>query len=404
MRSNQANPFDSRPPIGDSIIMNRIALAVGLAALAVLVAVADEPKPPAPPAVEIPPVPPEPKVVYDLKQKKENYTESFEETISVPLPKKKGKPQQYQQKKVTVAFEMVYVKGGTFDMGSPDAETGRDANEGPVNAVTVRDFWLAKFETTWDVYDIWYRNAGLPKRDEAVGVFEAANPDKELAPDAITRPTNPYVDDTYEHGRDGKPALCMSHHSAMVFCHWLRLKTTKPYRLPTEAEWEYACRAGEKGPYGIPKDAKLEDYAWLKANSKSEENSGGDTHKPGEKKPNAWGLYDMHGNVAEWTLDLFDMCLYENRKKDPKQPTLTPPKDVKWGHVVKGGSWKDAAADLRAARRVVSETDWMDKDPNRPRSIWWLTEKDTIGFRIALPADEYPELKGLKPAVVKAGK
>ncbi|MCU0703030.1 MAG: formylglycine-generating enzyme family protein [Fimbriiglobus sp.] len=381
------------------------AVAVLLIALAVVVAVGqDEKKPDAPAASVIAPLPPEPKVDYAFKQEKKSFTEKFTETIKVPQRKKKGKPQEYTNKEVEVTFDMVFVPGGTFEMGSPESETGRQANEGPVNKATVRDYWIAKYEVTWDVFDVWYRNAGLPKRDEAVGQFEADNPGKELVPDAITRPTNPYVDDTYGHDREGKPAICMSHHSAMVFCHWLRLKTGKPYRLPTEAEWEYAARAGEKDAYGIPKGAKLEDFAWFKDNSKTDDMPDGTTHKPGEKKANAFGLHDMHGNVAEWTLDLFDANLFAARAKDPLQaPAFTHPKNVKWGHIVKGGSWADKPEDCRAARRLVSEIDWMDKDPNRPRSIWWLTEKDTIGFRMVLPADEYPELKGLKPAVVKAG-
>ena len=390
----------------------RVALlaAVSVVALAVVVAVAQddkkpETKPDGPAASVIAPVPPEPKVDYAFKQERKSFTEKFTEKIRVPLKKKKGKPQEFADKEVTVTFEMVYVPGGKFEMGSPEGEAGRQANEGPVNTVTVRDYWLAKYEVTWDVFDVWYRNAGLPKRDEAVGAFEAENPGKDLVPDAITRPTNPYVDDTYGHDREGKPALCMSHHSAMVFCHWVRLKTGKPYRLPTEAEWEYAARAGSKGAYGFDASKeKLEDHAWFKGNSKTDDMPDGTTHKPGEKKANAFGLHDLHGNVAEWTLDLFDPTLYAARAKDPaKALAFTHPKDVKWGHVVKGGSWADDAAGCRAARRLVSEPDWMDKDPNRPRSIWWLTDRDTIGFRIALPADEYPELKGLKPAVVKAG-
>jgi formylglycine-generating enzyme required for sulfatase activity len=376
-----------------------VLAAVAVAASAVVVAFADDKKDD-PPGATVAPLPPEPKVEYKVKQEKKSFTESFVERISVPGRKKKD---PVTVKEVTVKFDMVFVPGGTFDMGSPESEKGRGANEGPVNKVTVRDYWIAKYETTWDLFDLWYRNAGLPRRDEAAGQYEADNPGKELAPDAITRPTNPYVNDTYGHSREGKPAICMSHHSAMVFCHWLRLKTGKPYRLPTEAEWEHACRAGNAGPYGFD-SGKLGDYAWFKDNSQTEEMPDGTTHQPGGKKANAFGLYDMHGNVAEWTLDLFDEKLYAARAKDPlKVLAFTPPKDVKWGHVVRGGSWADPAEKLRSARRLVSETDWMDKDPNRPRSIWWLTEKDTIGFRIALPADEYPELVGLKPAVVKSG-
>jgi formylglycine-generating enzyme required for sulfatase activity len=357
------------------------------------------------------PVPADPKVPAKVDLPHKDFTQTVEDLIRIVDPDGDPDDPEFETKfvkkeKAKASFEMVFVPGGTFQMGSPDGEAGRDPNEGPRHQVTVRPFWLAKFETTWDVFDLWYKSGGLPRRDEADGKFQVETGDKtkRLPPDAITRPTNPYVDDTYYHDRAGKPALCMSHHAAMVFCHWLRLKTMKPYRLPTEAEWEYACRSGSDGPYGFDPKDKLADHAWFKDNSATEKMPGGTTHEPGKKKPNKFGLYDLHGNVAEWTLDQFDPQLYEARAKNPlKALTFNKPTEAKWGHVVRGGSWKDEAKDLRAARRIVSEKDWMQKDPQFPRSVWWLTEMDTVGLRVALPADEYPELVGLKPMVPKKG-
>jgi formylglycine-generating enzyme required for sulfatase activity len=358
------------------------------------------------------PVPEVPNVPAKVDLKPENFTQSVEDLIRIVDPDGDVDDPNFETKfvkkeKARASFEMVYVPGGTFLMGSPDDEAGRDPNEGPRHKVTVRPFWMAKFETSWDMFDLWYKSGNLPRRDEADGKLQADTGDKTKRhpPDAITRPTNPYVDDSYYHGRTGKPALCMSHHAAMMYCHWLRLKSKLPYRLPTEAEWEYACRAGFDGPYGFDATKeKLEDYGWFKANSPTAELTEGTTHEPGKKKANKFGLYDLHGNLAEWTLDLFDPKLYAARAKDPlKTLAFTRPDQTKWGHVVRGGSWKDEAKDCRAARRLVSEKDWMGEDPQFPRSVWWLTKMDTIGFRVVLPVDEYPELIGLKPMVPKKG-
>ncbi len=351
----------------------------------------------------IPPVPPEPKVAAKVDLPPKPFSETVEEEIKSPDEKDADKFTLQKQK---TTFEMVYVPDGEFWMGSPVDEKGRKENEGPQHKVKVNAFWLAKLETTWDLFDLWYRNSGLPRRDEADGRFESRNPDGKLGPDAITRPTNPYVNDTYEHGRAGKPALCMSHHSAMMFCQWLRSKTKRGYRLPTEAEWEYACRAGSKGAYGFDESKeKLVNYAWFKDNAATEDKPDGTTHEIGKKKANAFGLYDMHGNVAEWCLDQYDPKSYDEfAKNELTLGGFRKPTDKKWSHVVRGGSWIDGPEKLRAAFRWPSEADWMKKDPQFPRSVWWLTEMEMIGFRVALPVEEYPELVGLKPAVVKKGR
>ncbi|HUR54170.1 MAG TPA: formylglycine-generating enzyme family protein, partial [Gemmataceae bacterium] len=226
---------------------------------------------------------------------------------------------------------------------------------------------------------------------------------KKLPADAVTRPTNTFVDETYEHGRDGHPAICMTHHATMVYCEFLRQKTGKKYRIPTEAEWEYLDRAGKGTAYCFGDDATgLADYGWFKENSPDEDHPKGTTHKVGTKKANAFGLHDMHGNVWEWTLDQYDPKAYEVRAKNPLslKPVVVPT-DAKWSHVIRGGSWADRSDRCRSAARRMSEKSWMKWDPQEPQSIWWLTRLDVIGFRVVIAEDEQPELVGLKPKVVK---
>ncbi|MBN9517658.1 formylglycine-generating enzyme family protein [bacterium] len=297
-------------------------------------------------------------------------------------------------------FEMVYVPGGEVTVGSPDGEAGREANEGPRYKAKVGNFWMGKCEVTWDEFDLfWFDGAFLVANDDRAKGFKA---------DAITRPTNTFVDETYEHGREGHPAICMTHHAAFMYCHWLRKQTGKNYRLPTEAEWEYAARAGKGDTaYSFGNDpGPLKDYAWFKDNSPDEENfpnkPKGCTHKVGTRKANPFGLHDLYGNVWEWTLDQYDPKTYERRAAVAinLNPVVIPTAD-KFSHVVRGGSWADKADRCRSAARRVSDKSWMKWDPQEPQSIWWLTRMDVIGFRVVLAEEEQPELAGLKPKVVK---
>lgn len=293
-------------------------------------------------------------------------------------------------------FEMVYVLGGEVTVGSPAAEPGRQPNEGPPYRAKVGNLWVGKCEVTWDAYDVFWFDETFPKADD-----EKA---KNLGADAVTRPTNTFVDETYGHGREGFPAICMSHHAAMVFCEYLRKKTGKAYRLPTEAEWEYLARGGKGDtPYFFGTDPKeLDDYAWYKGTSPDEDHPAGTTHKCGTKKPNPFGLHDVYGNVWEWTLDQYDPKAYEWRaaNKLNLRPVVVPTAE-KWSHTARGGSWADKADRCRSAARRVSDKSWMKWDPQEPQSIWWLTRLDVIGFRVVIAEDEQPELVGLKPKVVK---
>lgn len=294
----------------------------------------------------------------------------------------------YVEKVGEVTFDMVPIAGGTFTMGSPDSEKGREKDEGPQVKVQVGPFWMAKVETTWDLYDAYWKDENITEGDKR-------REDPVVTKDALTRPTPPYSDETFGHGREGKPVLGMTHHSALMFCQWLSRKTGKNYRLPTEAEWEYACRSGSTTAYPFGDDpAQLNDYAWFSANAED------DTHPVGQKKPNAWGLHDMLGNVGEWCMDHYSTNDYASLAKN--RLNLNPirkPTDVKYSYVVRGGSWADDAAHCRSASRRGSDKSWLKRDPQRPQSIWWMTDADFVGFRVVRPVTELAELKGFLPPV-----
>ena len=292
---------------------------------------------------------------------------------------------------VDVKFDMVPIPGGKFMMGSPESEAGRNKDEGPQHEVEIKPMWVGKCEVTWDEYDIFSSQMDITKRKQMKVEVVSAN---DKAADAVTRPTPPYTDMTFGKGRQTYPATCMTHHAAMVYTQWLSAKTGKNYRLLTEAEWEYACRAGSKTIYNFGDDPKdLDDYAWHAGNSKK-------SYKPvGQKKPNAWGLYDMHGNASEWVLDLYKKDYYEQFKdKTTLNPVLLPT-NKEYPYVSKGGSWKDKPADLRVAARLGSNDEYSIQDPQLPQSIWWHTDASNVGFRICRPLEEQENLKGFKSPI-----
>jgi formylglycine-generating enzyme required for sulfatase activity len=259
---------------------------------------------------------------------------------------------------------MTPVPGGEFTMGSPESEAGRNKDEGPQRRVKIEPFWMAKTEITWDVYRLFMFSE---QADEAV---------KNELVDAVSRPTRPYVELCFGMGINGYPAISMTQHAANKFAQWLSAKTGQFYRLPTEAEWEYACRAGTATAYSFGDDAsQLGEYAWYY------ENSDTTYQQVGKKKPNPWGLHDMHGNVVEWTLDQYAPYPAADGLVESPWVKATEP----YPHVARGGSWFDDPEKLRCAARVESTPDWKMQDPQLPKSIWYLTDAQWLGFRVIRP-------------------
>jgi len=270
-------------------------------------------------------------------------------------------------------YEMVAIPAGEFLMGSPATEKGRKPDEGPQHKVKIEPFWMGKMEVTWDLYDL----------------FTTKNIEKEMASrypgfdlvktDAVTRPSPSYVDMSFGMGRSGYPAINMTQYAAIKFCAWLYAKTGIFYRLPTEAEWEYACRAGTATPYSFGNDPKLlGQFAWFNGNSN------GAYKKVGLKKPNPWGLHDMHGNVMEWTLDQYHADYYAKKAKGLVKEPYAPVTQL-YPNAVRGGSWDDDPTVLRSAARTPSAPAWKQLDPQNPKSEWWLTSASFVGFRVVRP-------------------
>jgi formylglycine-generating enzyme required for sulfatase activity len=291
------------------------------------------------------------------------------------------------------SLDMIPIPGGTFLLGSPDDEAGRSKDEGPQRKVEVEPFWMAKLEITWDLYRPFMENGmarnkdGTLNRDSNLMTSEPPEPrGEETLVDTVTQPTPPYVPMHFGMA-DGYskelPAVGMTQHAASKFCEWLSAQTGRFYRLPTEAEWEYACRAGTTTRWHFGDDeAQLGDHAWFAENSEFQ------YQKVCTKKPNPWGLHDMHGNVAEHVLDQYLPDAYSRLEDGAKNPLMA----VTQRHptVVRGGHWDADPADLRSAARVGSSPAWKAQDPQIPKSIWYFTDAPWLGFRIVRPLKTPP--------------
>lgn len=276
-------------------------------------------------------------------------------------------------------FEMLPIPAGTFTMGSPESEPKRKPDEGPRREVKIDAFWMAATELTWDLYQPYVQTPEPRHRD---GSRRIPLPDP--APvDAISTPTAPYTDMSFEMGHSGYPAISMTLHAASKYCQWVSAQTGHFYRLPTEAEWEYAARAGSVSAWCFGDDeSKLVEYAWYW------ENSDGTLQPVGRKKPNAWGLHDMHGNVCEWVMDQYNASFYATLTSDEKGGLPANPfnKPVSlYPRVVRGGSWDDDAESLRSACRRGSSDQWMRMDPQLPKSRWYTAAAPFVGFRMVRP-------------------
>lgn len=203
-----------------------------------------------------------------------------------------------------LGMEMVWCPPGKFLMGSPAAEEGRSDDEGQHEVTLTRGFWIARHPVTQGQWEKLMGN----------------NP-------SHFKESGPYA-----------PVETVSWEDCLAFCQKLSAKEGQPYTLPTEAQWEYACRAGTSGPYA---GSSLDEIGWYGGNS------GGKTPPVGQKKPNPWGLYDMHGNVLEWCLDWYG-DYPKGAATDPTGP------DQAGFRVFRGGSWFDGAGLCRSAYRYVA--------------------------------------------------
>ncbi|MFT6863093.1 MAG: sulfatase activating formylglycine-generating enzyme [Akkermansiaceae bacterium] len=317
-------------------------------------------------------------VTEQIFPKLENPTESDLKAYTETVPKAGG-----------ATIEMLPIPGGEFTIGTPETEADRSQDEGPQKAIKIEPFWMASTEITWKLYQSFMENGKNRNKDGSLdldGNKLSPEPPLQSNPDlldAISQPTPAYMPMHNSMGDnagyDGKfPAVAMTQHAASKFCEWLTAQTGHYYRLPTEAEWEYACRAGTTTAYSFGDDvSKLGEYGWYF------ENSDGSYQPVGTKKPNPWGLYDMHGNASEWTIDAY-LPDYSQHPEGTVNPFALTPK--RYPRITRGGNWDSDPQDLRSGARLPSDKSWKNTDPQDPKSLWYHTDNWGLGFRIIRPA------------------
>ncbi|QEG34457.1 Serine/threonine-protein kinase pkn1 [Bythopirellula goksoeyrii] len=282
-----------------------------------------------------------------------------------------------------VTFEMIAIPGGQFEQGSSHSDG--NADEQPVVRVEVPAFWMGKHEVTWAEYKQFMKLCSIFEKFDDREIRQVTD-ENEI--DAISAPSKLYDPSfTFQAGEEpDQPAVSMSQFAAKQYTKWLSLLTGDFYRLPTESEWEYACRAGTTTAYYFGDDPDLiDEYAWTDDNAEYE------THPVGQKLPNAWGLYDMHGNAAEWVLDEYRPGWYASlpTRLCTTEETLCWPSKL-YPRVLRGGSMYVLPADCRSAsRRASNDEDLRSYDPNTPKSPWWFASDEAIdiGFRIVRPLE-----------------
>jgi formylglycine-generating enzyme required for sulfatase activity/nitrate/TMAO reductase-like tetraheme cytochrome c subunit len=317
----------------------------------------------------------------DVTEDKEIFTEATEvagfESFTEKIPG------------TSVAFEMIAIPEGSFTLGSSADEPFTADNEIPKVKVNVSKFWMGKSEVSWDEFLAFF--AETSSQGHASDAKHDATEELEGV-DAITGPTAPWGAPDQGWGKGPRPAITMSHHAAQVYCEWLSLKTGKKYRLPTEAEWEYACRGGKETAYffeGAPKDYTnqgflksifgpkteiIEEYAVYSQNSQLK------TQEPAFVKENPFGLLNMSGNVWEFTADYYADDTYRQYGGEVTDPT--GPEDGT-EYVIRGGAFDSDAIELRSANRDQTQTEkWLVTDPQMPKSVWWYSDSKNVGFRV----------------------
>jgi formylglycine-generating enzyme len=311
-------------------------------------------------------------------------------------PAQVGRFENYQEQipGSTVTFRMVALPGGIFSMGSPEDEPLRRADEGPVRKVQLDSFFMAEAEVTWNEYQAFYsQTSGEGRSTDTEGVRASAG-----MTDAITGATPPYGQPDQGWGKGLRPVISISHHAAETYCKWLSQVTGKHYRLPTEAEWEYACRSGTSTPYffagnparfersGLRAKISGNDTAVINTFVVFAENSRSRTQEPDFVSANSFGLRNMSGNVAEFCSDWYQPDTYSRYPGELVVNPKGPSAGTEW--VVRGGSYKDAAGKVRSAARDFTHTEaWLRTDPQIPKSIWWYSDCFYVGFRVVCDYD-----------------
>jgi formylglycine-generating enzyme required for sulfatase activity len=244
-----------------------------------------------------------------------------------------------------VTFDMIAVPEGSIELPAEGGSRPR--------TVKVKRFWIGKTEVTFDELDAF--RLGLEFAEDV------RNDRMSALVDAKARPSSPYHNPACGFGQQGYAALTVTHHHAQAYCKWLSEKTRRKYRLPTEIEWEYACRAGAAERAMDRKE--LDAVAWHRENSVTAEFEEGKTHPAATKKPNAWGLHDMLGSVWEW-------CTTEEGKP-----------------VAGSGSFEQRPERLHPRVRMTDFDRWTVSDPADPKSRWWLSDGKSAGFRVVREVD-----------------
>ena len=294
-----------------------------------------------------------------------------------------------------VDFEMVAIPGGSFTMGSPASEAFRKEDEGPQVSVKVDSLWMGRIEVTWDEYEAFYR--------ETAGQVPVSNQGAltryPSGVDAITGPTPPYGNPDQGWGKGQRPAITMTHYAARKYCEWLSRKTGKTYRLPTEAEWEYASRGGQQGAYFFEGDpGRYSNFSFKNRLFGADTsiinsfviyagNSGGKTHLPERVQANPFGLLNTLGNVREFCLDYYVPDVLSQYDQNTIVDNPTGPVHGQ-EFVIRGGSFKSDASETRLASRApTNHSAWLLTDPQMPKSRWWYSDCNDVGFRVIC---EYP--------------
>ncbi len=295
--------------------------------------------------------------------------------------------------KSPVSFEMITVPEGIFTLGSPEKEALRDEDEGPQRRIKISKFFMGKVEVSWEEYMAFFSQTSAEGKSET-----SSSGNGEV--DGITGATPPWGAPDQGWGKETRPAITMTHHAASVYCQWLSSITGKNYRLPTEAEWEYACRGGTETAYFFEGSAKdySEEKFWNKIFGADTSiiagyvcyrgNIPNKTQKPSFVKENPFGLINMLGNVAEFCSDWYSPEIYSTYPTGNR--VAVNPKGPASGkeHVIRGGAYWSDAKDVRSAARENTQHDsWLLTDPQIPKSIWWYSDSKHVGFRVVCEWD-----------------